>query len=204
MASLCNYVTANALIPKLGPPFAFSVWVAARLLLVHGSTMEHQVNSSIYLFVDTLREMAGAWNVAGRYASLLQRVLDEYRESESGPPGMERETPSTVRILADMRRCAYDLDWLISRQPRHQSNVQRPASVTPAARTPAPNELEYLDVFDFFNVPRLPAQAEGAVANGIVNVGDSAVADAAAIPNEFNITNFMVDAQSDWFMKNPG
>ncbi|KAI9699506.1 MAG: hypothetical protein M1820_007137 [Bogoriella megaspora] len=205
IASLCNFVKSNAMLPKLGPPFAFSLWVAARLLLVHGSTVEHQVNSSIHLFVDTLREMGGYWNVAERYAALLQRVLEEYRESENGPPGVngERETPSTVRILADMRRCAYDLDWLISRQPKQQSAVARLASLTPAARTPAPNELEYLDVFDFFNMPRLPVPAEAAPQNGSVSGGDHITPEAGAIANEFNITNFMVDVNSDWFMKNP-
>lgn len=160
------------MLPKLGPPFAFSLWVAARLLLVHGSTMEHQVNSSIHLFVDALRELGGFWNVAERYAALLQRVLDEYSESESGPLGVngERETPSTVRILADMRRCAYDLDWLISRQPKQQNGGARPASATPVVRTPAPNELEYLDVFDFFNMPRLPAH-DGPTTSGPVGGG---------------------------------
>lgn len=84
------------------------------------------------------------WNVAERYATLLQRVLDEYSESERAPTGLNgvRETPSTVRILADMRRCAYDLDFLISRQPR-QFFGQKITGLTPA-RTPAPNELEYL------------------------------------------------------------
>ena len=108
------------MLTKLGPPFAFSLWVAARLLLVHGSTIDHQVNPTIGPLVETLREMGYFWKVAERYATLLQRVLDEYHESERAAPGANgvRETPSTVRILADMRRCAYDLDFLISRQPR--------------------------------------------------------------------------------------
>ena len=79
-------------------------------------------------------------------------------------------------------------------------------SVTPA-RTPAPNELEYLDVFDFFNVPRLPVapgtdmgvvSANGASGNG----ADMHMADMVNGSNEFNITNFMVDANSDWLFKN--
>lgn len=203
---------------KLGPPFAFTLWVAARLLLVHGSTIEHHVSTDIHFFVDTLREMGRYWKVAERYTTILQRVLDEYRESERavGANG-ERVTPSSVKILADMRRCAYDLDFLISRQPRHHISI---ASVTPA-RTPATNELEYLDVFDFFNVPRLPpppAAVDGSSLNGVganpngmnaidpnlqvspevagVRVGSTSGS------NEFNITNFMVDASSDWLFKN--
>jgi len=184
---------------ELGPTFAFSLWVAARLLLVHGSTIDHRVNPAIGPLVETLQEMGYYWNVAERYATLLQRVLDEYRESERAPVDASgvRETPSTVRILADMRRCAYDLDFLISRQPRQHFGAKLNA-ITPA-RTPAPNELEYLDVFDFFNMPRLP-------------VGDAAVNAGAGGENptefqhvdgnassEFNITNFMYDPTADWF-----
>ncbi|KAK4504057.1 hypothetical protein PRZ48_004972 [Zasmidium cellare] len=162
ICALCTYVRNNGMLTKLGPPFAFSLWVAARLLLVHGSTIDHNVNPAISPLVETLREIGYYWKVAERYATLLQRVLDEYHESERGPVPASgvRETPSTVRILADMRRCAYDLDFLISRQPRQYFNgkQQGNSSVTPA-RTPAPNELEYLDVFDFFNMPRLPFSA---------------------------------------------
>lgn len=203
---------------KLGPPFAFTLWVAARLLLVHGSTIEHHVSPEIHFFVDTLRDMGRYWKVAERYTTILQRVLDEYRESERavGANG-ERVTPSSVKILADMRRCAYDLDFLISRQPRHHISI---ASVTPA-RTPATNELEYLDVFDFFNVPRLPpppAPVDGSSLNGAGanSDGNSLIdphlqvsSDVAGVgvggtggSNEFNITNFTVDASSDWLFKN--
>jgi hypothetical protein len=203
IAALGEYVVQNGMLPKLGPPFAFTLWVAARLLLVHGSTIEHKLSPQIQLFVDTLREMGRYWAVAERYTTILQRVLDEHRDSEQsvGANG-ERVTPSSVKILADMRRCAYDLDFLISRQPRH-IGISRLPIVTPV-RTPAPNELEYLDVFDFFNVPRLPV-SQGVDSSGLTpggnGVGDMHVSDMNG-SNEFNITNFMIDASSDWLFKN--
>lgn len=147
------------------------------------------------------------WKVAERYATLLTRVLEEYSDSERAPIGASgiRETPSTVRILADMRRTAYDLDFLISRQPRQYfgSKLNNP---TPA-RTPAPNELEYLDVFDFFNMPRLPFPAAGDAGLGAEGLNGEAqafqnVEGGTNTNNEFNITNFMYDANSDWFIKN--
>jgi len=173
--------------------------------------MDHQVNPSIHILVETLRDLGIHWAVASRYATLLQRVLDEYHESERVPPqgvNGERVTPSTVRILADMRRTAYDLDFLISRQPRQFPATVKGASITPA-RTPAPNELEYLDVFDFFNMPRLPVPETGAVGqgpsagNGHSNGNDEGEAGGMDLGanNEFNITNFMYDADSDWFMR---
>ena len=195
------------MLDKLGPTFAFSLWVAARVLLVHGSTIDHQVNPSIVQLVETLREMGFYWKVAERYAVLLQRVLDEFQESERGPIGADgvRETPSTVRILADMRRCAYDLDFLISRQPR-QHFGSKPNGITPV-RTPAPNELEYLDVFDFFNMPRLPFTNAGENGLGATPTNGN-MAGVAGYPameninnsNDVNIENFMYDVNADWFV----
>lgn len=188
------------MVTNLGPHFAFSLWVAARLLLVHGSTIDRQVDPAIYPLVETLRDMGRYWQVAERYATLLQRVLDEYSESEGAPTGAngERVTPSTVRILADMRRCAYDLDFLISRQPRQYYGLTKTA-ITPV-RTPAPNELEYLDVFDFFNMPRLPISADATMN---ANTTGFQTPDVGA-NSEFNITNFMYDANADWFTRNSG
>lgn len=210
IAALGEYVVQNNMLDKLGPPFAFTLWVAARLLLVHGSTVEHKLSPQISIFVDILREMGRYWAVAERYTTILQRVLDEHKDSEetAGPAG-ERVTPSSVRILADMRRCAYDLDFLISRQPRHigPGGAHMHPHATPA-RTPAANELEYLDVFDFFNLPRLPVDVSTGhdgtgqlVSDG--QIGDDANGNAVHMGggNEFNITNFMVDMNSDWLFK---
>jgi hypothetical protein len=225
VAALGEFVVQHGLLPKLGPPFAFTLWVCARLLLVHGSTVEHKLSPQIAFFVDTLRDMGRYWPVAARYSDLLSRVLDEHRDSEQQGDGV---TPSSVKILADMRRTAFDLDFLISRQPKHNSGNgagnnghgttgngngggwSRLPSVTPA-RTPAPNELEYLDVFDFFNVPRLPFGPGGGNGgevngNGMGNGnGEGQAADGQSIvPGEFNITDFMVDANRDWLFKQEG
>jgi hypothetical protein len=191
------------MLPKLGPPFAFTLWVAARLLLVHGSTIEHKLSPQIQFFVEALREMGRYWLVAERYTAILQRVLDEHGDSErSAGANGERITPSSVKILADMRRCAYDLGFLISRQPKHVGLPSRLPSVTPV-RTPAPNELEYLDVFDFFNVPRLPMAQEATGQTPQNGVNDmQPMTEIQNGTNEFNITNFMVDANSDWLFKN--
>ena len=102
---LAHFVRISGLVDKLGPPFAFSMWVCARVILVHGSTMDHEIDPDIDFFVSVLSEMGEQWEVATRYSEILNRVLDEYRQSQRSV-GMngERVTPSTVRILADMRR----------------------------------------------------------------------------------------------------
>jgi hypothetical protein len=79
-------------------------------------------------------------------------------------------------------------------------NVRLPSSVPPQ-KTPAPNELEYLDVFDFFNMPRLPVSADAAMSYNAPDGANMVLSDNSAYGNESNITNYMVDASSDWFMK---
>ena len=74
IAALGEFAVQNGMLVKLGPPFAFTLWVAARLLLVHGSTVEHKLSPQIGFLVDTLREMGRYWPVAARYCELLQRV----------------------------------------------------------------------------------------------------------------------------------
>lgn len=213
IATIGDFVRKHGLLAQLGPTFAFTLWVAARLLLVHGSTVERKLSTQIGFFVDSLRELGKYWPVAARYCGVLQRVLDEHRESEQTGDGV---TPSSVAILADMRRTAFDLEFLISRQPRHgaaaasammmmmQQQPIKTAVATPA-RTPGPNELEYLDVFDFFNVPRLPVGGDLAP-QGMDGMqgGGMDQQQQQVMANEFNITNFMMDANSDWLFKQEG
>jgi hypothetical protein len=223
------------MLDKMGPPFAFTLWVSARLLLVHGSTIAHTVSADILFFVDTLFQLGKYWKVAERYSSILQRVLDEYNEyQQSIALDGERSTPSTVKILADMRRCAFDLDFLISRQPREspadngigESHQPRPPVPAMPPRNFAPNELEYLDVFGFFNVPRVPpARApDSASAPSHMDIPETVpnpmsihgLTDAGSAPpsgsvvdgshhsnsNEFNITNYLIPTpETDWLFR---
>lgn len=167
--------------------------------------------------------MGEHWKVAERYSSILQRVLDEYGEYQhSSAADGERSTPSTVKILADMRRCAFDLDFLISRQPRSSPSENHPAASTTtssSSRNLAPNELEYLDVFGFFNFPRVPpAQAPDITTlginepandpmsiHGLTTSPHSVVDNSASNSNEFNITNYLIPTpETDWLFRPAG
>jgi len=108
LRQLVHFVQISGLTDKLGPPVAFCVWVCARVTLVHGSTIDHDVDPDIGFFVSILSEMGANWDVARRYSEILNRVLSEYQHSRSAVRLTgERTTPSTVRILADMRRLVY-------------------------------------------------------------------------------------------------
>ncbi|KAI9835430.1 MAG: hypothetical protein M1819_002348 [Sarea resinae] len=197
LGSLGQYVVDDRMLKNLGPPFAFTLWVAARVLLVHGSTIEQQVSPEIHFFVDTLREMGKYWAVAERYTTILQRVLDEYRDSQrAANADGTHETPDSVQILADMRRCAYDLDFLISRQPEYRSSNLAPAL---PAHMPAQNEYEQLECFGFFNQPNASVPLDGS-ANQHIN-GNAGV-DNLQMPivttGNYFTANFPYDANTDW------
>lgn len=178
--------------------------------------------------------MGSHWKVAERYSNILQRVLDEYGEyQQSAAIDGERSTPSTVKILADMRRCAFDLDFLISRQPRESPSTSsnngndptRPSTSAIAPRNLAPNELEYLDVFGFFNVPRVPptrAPDPNAAAgtpqldmaesiqnpmsiHGLTSSAPVIDGNPPVNTNEFNITNYLIPTpETDWLFRPNG
>lgn len=102
---LAHLVQISGLLDKLGPPFAFCVWVCARVTFVHGSTMDHEIDPDLDTFVSILSDMGAHWDVSRRYAEILHRVFSEYQQSRRAAVfGGERSTPSTVQILSDMRR----------------------------------------------------------------------------------------------------
>ncbi|KAK4185494.1 fungal-specific transcription factor [Podospora australis] len=210
LAALTEFVCTHQLLVKLGPPFAFSLWVAARVLLVHGSTVSHKLNTAqIGFFIDKLRDMGRHWPIATRYSELLSRVLDEHHDYERQGGA---ETPGIVKILSDMRRTAFDLDVLISRHPRHVplgvNNAPSTGWQTPS-KTPGPQDLESYDMFEFFNLPRLPSAHPGPsmVPEGSdhympdVNGGLAYKYPAGVVSGEFNITDFTIDVNRDWLHK---
>ena len=190
--ALARYVVRNDMLSRLGPPFGFAVWVAARVLLVHGSTIENYVSQDIHFLIHTLCEMGRLWPVAARYGAILQRVVEEYQEyhSHRHVEG-EATTPSSVRILADMRRCAYEIDILLV------SSQSRPSASQPVwrapVRDPVANELDYLETFDFFNYPRIPTPMMAPMGSAI----ESNMQDVDII-GQININNFSIDANADW------
>ncbi|OAA63453.1 Transcription factor [Niveomyces insectorum RCEF 264] len=122
----------------LGPPFAFSLWVAARLLLVHASSVSAGaagVDDRIDFFIETLRHVGQHWEVANNYAAILSRVVQRARQG--------------VRTYASMRRSAHDLQVLTA--TKRQSGAE-PTSTQFTSLC----ELDSIDVFAFFDYPITP------------------------------------------------
>ena len=64
----------------VGPPFAFSLWTAARVLIAHATAMGTQVDPKIDFFIDILSYVGQYWDVANNYAKILSRVIQKGRQ----------------------------------------------------------------------------------------------------------------------------
>ncbi|KAL2106187.1 hypothetical protein VUR80DRAFT_7085 [Thermomyces stellatus] len=117
----------------LGPLFAFSLWVAARLLLVDAAATACPVDPMVDMFIQTLDDMGRHWQVATCYSTILARVVQRGRQGD-GTWGV-------------MRRSAHDLVSLST--SRRQSGVGQTSTQAATQR-----ELDSIEVFDFFNYPR--------------------------------------------------
>lgn len=64
----------------VGPPFAFALWTAARLLIVHAAATNCPVDGKIDFFIDILTYVGQYWEVADNYARILARVMHKGRQ----------------------------------------------------------------------------------------------------------------------------
>ncbi|KAK4083740.1 transcriptional regulator family: Fungal Specific TF [Trichoderma aggressivum f. europaeum] len=133
LRSIAQDVIETSGLSLLGPHFAFSLWTSARLLLVHAATMGCEIDSNVDFFVGTLAEMGRYWEVAANYSAILGRVTEEGRQGD--------------KTLAEMRQHAHELSML-------SSSTRQSALEPTSTRISSANELDYLEIFDFFNYPR--------------------------------------------------
>lgn len=114
--NLCAHVVQYHIIDKLGPPFAYTLWVAGRVLLVHGSTFCQPVDDKkIHILINALGDMGTYWPVADRYCQLLVRVYKDYQHSQEIFAAIRRRVmPRTVKRMVDMTKNAYDLNFGIA------------------------------------------------------------------------------------------
>lgn len=75
MLSVAKEVVDQDMLGLLGPPFTGSLWVAARLLLVHASVQGHHLDPSIHFYIATLERMGQTWPVAREFSFRLKSML---------------------------------------------------------------------------------------------------------------------------------
>ncbi|KHN96570.1 C6 transcription factor [Metarhizium album ARSEF 1941] len=158
----------------VGPPFAFALWIAARLLIVHAATVGCPVDPKIDFFIDILGYVGQYWEVANTYARILARVVRRERQGVASFGGMRKSAHNLVNLTAATRQTGLD------------KTSSHPVAL---------NELDNIDVFDFFNFPKILSlestsqngQTEVYHVQGLVNMGSDASRDGAA-----------PDPESDW------
>ncbi|KAK9482548.1 fungal-specific transcription factor domain-containing protein [Lipomyces starkeyi] len=157
---------------SLGPHYAWMLWVAARLSIVHSFTVKAMPTDDITVLVRALSAMGQYWNVARRYSDLLLIVIEEVwlskirkhdsniaagdnpeATSDENDEGGERERMASAKILSDMRRTASDLDFLLSMSKNKRDSVsassgrlrQRPSTLSDESDTTVSNLTDSTD-----------------------------------------------------------
>ncbi|KAL7811199.1 fungal-specific transcription factor domain-containing protein [Trichoderma aethiopicum] len=142
LADIARDVFEASGLDNLGPPFIFGLWVAARLLLVHAASIGCPVDPKIEFFIEILGHIGQYWEVAGNYAKILSRAVQRGRQGDMN--------------FTAMRRSAHDLATLIS-------STRQSGSEPTSTQVTSLSELDNIDIFDFFNYPKLlePRSANG-------------------------------------------
>ncbi|ODH28078.1 hypothetical protein ACO22_04016 [Paracoccidioides brasiliensis] len=168
-------VVNTGMLDLLGPHFALSLWVSARVLVVDASVSNTDVNSI-------------HWGMAKKYAKVLENILEEAQEakrvaamiqdtasSSQSPPLLAPKSLAEMRVYASssldkrvqlihLHRSAYELSIILFQ--RYSSGVH-----PPSVKTVTPSELEYYEVFDFFNYPRPPVPVAHQASSLTTNTG---------------------------------
>ncbi|KAF4122070.1 Fungal specific transcription factor domain [Geosmithia morbida] len=117
----------------LGPPFAFSLWVAARLLIVHAATVGGPVDPKIDFLIQTLHHVGQYWELAGNYAKILTRVVRRGSQNPMSYAAMRKRAQEMVAKTSQTRR----------------SGIDQTSTMVASL-----DDVDDIDVFDFFNLPR--------------------------------------------------
>ncbi|GAO48123.1 hypothetical protein G7K_2307-t1 [Saitoella complicata NRRL Y-17804] len=170
-----------------------------------GTSSRHRpVLPDVRHFLTALSAMAKYWETASRYEFIIGRVIQELNEACTGRSPTNTSTSSesgrlsSVQILADMRRNAYDADLLISRQSQTERMPMirsvmgyrsKSEIATPAAGGGSGDQEQGmvgglddfagvfgqgglgdgLDMFDWFDFPKVLVEAStGDVMNGML------------------------------------
>ena len=104
LRGIAQDVVSAGMADLLGPPFAFSLWVSVRLLLVHGSITDRDIDPNVGIFMSTLEQMGQYWEIARSYTQILSSVLQQHQRAKHSSGMANTANSSTVKTFASMRR----------------------------------------------------------------------------------------------------
>lgn len=214
MTTLAKLVSSHSTWEYLGPHYAWTLWVSARLLLVDCVTNHQAMPTDLEFLLSALKQMGKYWRVAARYWEILTLVIDEelslrknHRNSVDTTSDISGGSKmSSTQILSDMRRNAYALDFLLS-DSRKPDSTDSPngfsndhntslASVSPSLET---EDLENINgMFDWFNLPK---QQDAGVIQPSAAVHSLDEYKNILSRDHFSEGYHLLDQQQDWLSK---
>ncbi|KAH8701537.1 hypothetical protein BGW36DRAFT_458415 [Talaromyces proteolyticus] len=92
---------------KLGWPFTWSIWVAARYLLIQESRGGNLQREKLTIILDFLRQAGSYWQISSKYYRLLRLGTSEL---QTGMMPGQRRGQSILQFLTDVRISTSDLE----------------------------------------------------------------------------------------------
>jgi hypothetical protein len=135
---------------RFGWPVAWSVWIAARYLLVKEFRGRSVPAEKFSILLDCLRKMSRYWQISGKYWRLLKQAAMELHT------GNAHSEQGTLQLLADFRVATSDLEDKFRVDPmlRYEATGENPDSFSdhvsvPDGHGPQQNLLDN----NYFNLP---------------------------------------------------
>ena len=142
---------------RIGPYYAFSLWVSARLLLVNAINSDLEIPADVQYLISLLTRMGDSWESASKYANILNFLISEL-ETESqenlniinhfshGGSEESMYRSEDASIISDMRLNAYNLDVILSEKVEKFTN-RKGGKVSPN------NQADISNFFEWFKLP---------------------------------------------------
>ncbi|PIS52529.1 hypothetical protein CJI97_002176 [Candidozyma auris] len=145
-----------------GPYYGFTVWVAARLLLVNAIRLEEDFSSDLDQLISALSHVGFVWRSSAKYKEvieLLKKEESEYRANgrsvfsfghslnSDGINGGSQLSlhPESARLFSDMRFNAYSLGVILSK--KIEQLKKDGISFSPH------NQTDFSNFFQWFQIP---------------------------------------------------
>lgn len=139
---------------RLGPYYAFAVWVSGRVILVNCLHSEGQLGEDFDYCITLLRQIGSKWPCAMKFADILEFFKDDTLTVDSvsnDGGGIEDDYGSNsdfqssynedTKLISDMRLNASSLDSLLSKKVARYKNAK--------------GSIDDLSIFDWFKLPQM-------------------------------------------------
>lgn len=149
--SLLDLVSAlnNDIYDKLGWPFAWSVWIAMRYILVRNCRERLHEMETFYTLLRCLECLGKYWQIGAKYWRLLKQTAGEF-EAQQAPEGPALPQ-KTLLSITDLRIPTSDLEDQFRPDPMlHTANSARDNSIGLDEGISDPNIMQGMDSFNDF------------------------------------------------------